>query len=204
MKPFNEQIPNSTNQSNAIAVTENFLKEVIEYIKIGNFKKVRFLLSQSLLNLNDTMGKEILQALPTEMNKLKPRDLYDDFIDLAKSDDWVNAKRNYKKTKRNDKDYLSIIVYVSPSTTSNLQARINSPSLLNPKKEELVEITPGLINALVTFNTYSEIPNISFEIPFNNFYIKISGYGTESNKKSLLDHISKIDFEKIKTAVKLD
>ena len=200
MKPFNDQTPGSNDQSNPTVVAENFLKEAMEYMKIGNFKEVRFSVSQALFNLNNHAGKEILKALPAEINGLQPMDSYDDYINTSGMDGWFNVGRYYKKDKEY-KNYLSIIIYVSPSMTSNVEARINSPSSLDPKSEKLLKIPPTLKKGLGRFYNDSQYPSSSLEIPFNDFYIYMSGFGSECNEASLLSHASKIDFEKLRKAV---
>ena len=181
---------------------EGYLKEAQEYIKAKNLKEARLSIQQALANINTFTGKEILKVLPAEFNGMKPSGDYDDYINLypANGDGGMSVSRTYKKDKEDYKNYFVITVYVTSIGTNAIKDYLNDPTRLNPKSEKIIKLSNGKKTLGRFYSDSEEYKSGSLDIPFNDFYISIFGYGTESKEDALIKCASKIDFEKLRKA----
>ncbi len=181
---------------------ENYVKEAQDYIKAKNFKEARLAVQQTIAAINTTVGKEILNVLPTEINGFKSlNNDYDDYITLYDShgDGGMYVSRTYRKDKEDYENSFTLTVYVTTVGTNAIKNTLNNPAQLNPKTDRIIKVAnrKGLVRS------YSEgeaanYKSATLDISYNDFYVNIYGYGEFSKDDALIKIASKIDFEKLR------
>lgn len=196
---------------NLLKTLEDYSKKALEYIKTDNVKQVHLSIIEALFNLNNYMGREILKTLPKQINDLHVLDenykneeivqenQYEENLKLDHGF-WV-TRFYHSRDDKNSGNYFSLSVRVIPSNVVNIEAEINHARFLHPEKKKIVLIPPTSRKAIGEFYPLGQFYSAKLEIPYNNFYISITGMGSQSNEAALVNHASKIDFDAISKIV---
>ncbi len=182
---------------------ENYVKEAQDYIKAKNFKEARLAIQQTIAAINAVVGEEILNVLPTEINGFKSlNNDYDDYITLydGRNDGGMYVTRTYRKSKENYDNSFTLAVYVTTVGTNDIKNILNDPAQLNSKTDRIVKVVNGRKGLVRSYSEgeASNYKSATLDIPYNDFYVNIYGYGEFSKDDALIKIASKIDFEKLR------
>jgi hypothetical protein len=182
---------------------ENHLKEAKTYIKAKNFKEARLAMQDALASLKSLTGKEILKVLPNEINGMKLLNKEDEHVNLSDysyGDGGFNISRTYKKDK-DTVSYITVTIYVTSIGANGIKNNLMTPSLLDPLKEKIIKLHNGKRVLMRRYTSYvddQKSSELTLNIPYNEFYVAITGYGQEAMEESLIKYIAQINFDALK------
>jgi len=182
---------------------ESHLKEAKTYIKSKNFKEARLAMQDALASIKSFTGKEILKALPVEINGMKLLSKEDEHLNLLNysyGDGGFDVSRTYKRDK-DTVDYITVTVYVTSIETNLIKNSLITPSTLNPLKDKIVKLRNGkrvLMRGYTNYTQDQSFNELTLSIPYNEFYVAMTGYGQEAMEESLIKYIAQINFDALK------